>query len=36
LTGNNYSKSQWLSFLSDWSVSTTKAQAQLATTASVE
>jgi thioredoxin-related protein len=36
LTGNNYSKSQWLSFLSDWSVSTTKVQAQLATTASVE
>ncbi len=36
LAGNNYSKSQWLSFLSDWSVSTTSAQANLATTASVE
>ena len=34
LAGNNYSTSQWLNFLSDWSVSATKAQAQL--TASVE
>jgi hypothetical protein len=36
LAGDNYSKSQWLSFLSDWSVSKIKAQSQLATTASVE
>lgn len=36
LAGNDYSKSQWLSFLSDWSVSATTTQAQLATTASVE
>jgi thioredoxin-related protein len=36
LAGDNYSRSQWLSFLSDWSVSATKAQAQLATTASVD
>lgn len=36
LAGNNYSKSQWLNFLSDWSVSVTKPQTQLTTTASVE
>jgi thioredoxin-related protein len=36
LDGNDYSKSQWLSFLSDWSVSTTSAQTKLATTISVE
>ena len=36
LAGDNYSKSQWLNFLSDWSVSKIKAQSQLATTASVE
>lgn len=36
LAGDNYSKSHWLSFLSDWSVIATKAQAQLAKTASVD
>lgn len=36
LDGNNYSKSQWLSFLSDWSVDANIAKAQLATTTSVE
>ncbi|PKI16367.1 thioredoxin family protein [Colwellia sp. 12G3] len=30
LAGNDYSKSQWLSFLTDWSVNTTKAKAKLA------
>ncbi|HBY84257.1 MAG TPA: thioredoxin family protein [Colwellia sp.] len=36
LIGENYSRSQWLSFLSDWSVSATKAQAKISTTASVD
>ena len=36
LDDNNYSKSQWLSFLSDWSVDSNIAQAQLTTTTSVE
>ena len=36
LDGNNYSKSQWLNFLSDWSVNSTLAKAQLATMISVE
>ncbi|PKG84928.1 thioredoxin family protein [Colwellia sp. 75C3] len=36
LAGNNYSKSQWLNFLTEWSVSTTAAQTKLATTISVE
>ena len=33
LAGNNYSKSQWLTFLNDWSVNSTFAKAQLAATA---
>ncbi|HCM48584.1 MAG TPA: thioredoxin family protein [Colwellia sp.] len=36
LDDNDYSKSQWLNFLSDWSVNSTLAQAQLATMISVE
>ena len=36
LVGDNYSKSQWLNFLSDWSVNSTLAQAQLATMTSVD
>jgi thioredoxin-related protein len=36
LDGNDYSKSQWLNFLSDWSVNSTLAKAQLATMISVE
>ncbi len=36
LSGNDYSKSQWLNFLSDWSVNSTLAQAQLATMTSVK
>jgi thiol:disulfide interchange protein len=36
LDGNDYSKSLWLNFLSDWSVNSTLAKAQLATMISVE
>ncbi len=36
LHDNNYSKAQWLSFLSDWSVDSSTTQAQLTTTTSVE
>ena len=36
LDDNNYSKSQWLSFLSDWAVDSDIAQAQLAIMTSVE
>jgi thioredoxin-related protein len=36
LVGNNYSTSQWLNFLSDWSVNSTLTQAQLATMISEE
>ncbi|WP_057829910.1 thioredoxin family protein [Colwellia sp. TT2012] len=36
LADNNYSKSQWLRFLSDWSVSATAIPAQLVTTNAAE
>jgi thioredoxin-related protein len=36
LIGNDYSQSQWLSFLNDWSVRSTAAQIQSTTTASRE
>lgn len=36
LDGNDYSKSQWLNFLSDWSVNTTSVQEKLIATTSVE
>ena len=36
LADNNYSKSQWLDFLSEWSVNSTVTQTQLENTASVK
>ena len=36
LDGNDYSKSQWLNFLTEWSVSTISTQTKLATMISVE
>jgi len=36
LIGDDYSKSQWLNFLTEWSISTTLTQTKLAATISVE